>query len=219
MRRLVAGERRAVAGGEAACVASSMRFSSFMSIAALEVDAAASALELGEHGVYVAPRPRLKPANSSIDPLLVHGGHRREHLRGPAASAARSRRGGRRDAASRATRPSLLELVGDARDVAAGHHQAARQLAHLHAVGCAVELRHSRSAAAWCRTRRAGGSRISASICVVQASSRSHSLQRLMMLVDDPRLRGRAASRRRAATLLRVVLTSLLRPRSRSPAR
>ena len=34
------------------------------------------------------------------------------------------------------------QLVGDAGDVAAGHHHAARQLVHLQAFGLALELRH-----------------------------------------------------------------------------
>ena len=35
-----------------------------------------------------------------------------------------------------------LQLVGDAGDIAARHHHAARQLVHAHALGLALELRH-----------------------------------------------------------------------------
>src|SRR5256885_8496865 len=39
-------------------------------------------------------------------------------------------------------RSLFLQLVGDAGDVAVGHHHVARQLAHLHALGRALQLGH-----------------------------------------------------------------------------
>ncbi len=70
----------------------------------------------------------------------------------------------------------LLEHVGDAGDVAAGHHHALRQLAHLETVRRAVELRHQVEARQGRAEYRAlSPCRTCVSMRLVQASSRSHS--------------------------------------------
>ena len=80
-------------------------------------------------------------ASSSVDPLLVlarHGGERGAAARGQSDVAGAPVGGG-----LAAARPGLaLEPVDDRGDVAAGHHQPARQLAHAEPVGRPLERRH-----------------------------------------------------------------------------
>ena len=82
----------------------------------------------------------------------------------------------RRSAGSsrRSTRPSFSSWSTIAGDVAAGHHQQARQLVHLQPVGMALELRHQVEARQrGAEAARAGRERTARSISWVQVSRRS----------------------------------------------
>ena len=84
-----------------------------------------------------------RQAGEQLDhPFLVRARHLGEGLASPArveADAERAPVGGLVEPLDQAL---LLELVDDGGDVAAGHHQQARQLVHLQPLGMALELRH-----------------------------------------------------------------------------
>src|SRR5262249_12859534 len=96
--------------------------------------------QLPELRVQLADGLRVEPGEELEDPafvLLRHGLELAPALGGEAHDPCPAV--GR--AALARDEPFLLEVVGESRHVAARHHEAARQLAHLHAVLVAEELR------------------------------------------------------------------------------
>src|SRR5690349_3422303 len=97
--------------------------------------------QLAELGVQLLDGGGVEPGEELEDPRFVLARHRLE-----AAPAFGRQADDPRAPVGRVARADddafARELVGEPGDVAAGHHQELRQLAHLHAVLEAVELRH-----------------------------------------------------------------------------
>ncbi len=158
---------------------------------------------------------RVSSANSSTTHCSCSLAMRRERRAGlPRVSCTRNAR--RSAGSTRALDQAfLLEPVGDAGDVAAGHHHALRQLAHLEALPARARAAPSgRSAAAWCRTASCrGGARARLDQRFVQASKRSHSRS------DGDGRRGGAGLGVACASRASALISSLLLRPSRCSAR